>query len=411
MNGLRGRLVWWVARKELLSTIRDRRAIVSNLLIPLLLLPVLMLGLPLAMGGLFEREQEATTAIGIEGAANLPDPLRDALAAERTELVPTNDALQQVREDEVAAALVLPANVAAELRAGQTPRIRIVRKAGNLQSELAAGKVERAVQSYREGIVAERLAEVGLDRSVLEPFALDTRDASRPEERSSGQLAFLVPFFIAVWALAGGQMVAIDATAGEKERGTLEALLVAPVRRSEIVAGKFLATLATGLSAAFMAILGVVLGGALLRGVFLPRLGEEATEMAAVMGGAVNLRPEGFWILLGSALLLAAAVAALLMAVAMFARSFKEAQSYVAPLSFVMIVPALALQFKDLLDLGTGVYLVPVVNVMVLMDDVLAGAARAGDVLAAWGTMAGLVVLLLGFALRNFRREGVIFRT
>jgi sodium transport system permease protein len=109
--------------------------------------------------------------------------------------------------------------------------------------------------------------------------------------------------------------------------------------------------------------------------------------------------------------LLAGAVAALLIAVAMFARSFKEAQSYVAPLSFLMIVPAMALQFADLLDLGQGVYLVPILNVMVLMDDVLGGAVRGVDVLAAWVSMAALVAVLLAFALRNFRREGVIFRT
>lgn len=408
---MRARWVGTVASKELLSTVRDRRALISNLLIPLLILPTVMLGLPLVMGGLFEREQASLTRIAVEGEAALPGPLREALVAQRVEIVPSEDALTAVRDDEASAGLIVPAGFAAAVDAGERPMLRVLAKVGNLESELASNKVGQAVAGYRQGLVAETLNAAGLDPSVLQPIVTETLDASRPEERSSGQLAWIVPFFIAVWALAGGQMVALDATAGEKERGTLEALLVAPVRRVEVVAGKFLATLASGLAASFMAIVGVLVGGVLLRRVFLPRLGEEATEMVAVMGGVPSFQAETLWILLGSAVLLAAAVAALLIAVALFARSFKEAQTYVAPLSFLLIVPALALQFADLLDLGQGVYLVPVMNVMVLIDDVLGGAVRVADVATAWGTMALLVVALLAFALRSFRREGVIFRT
>jgi len=404
-------MAWAVARKDVLSTLRDRRAIVSNLLIPVLLLPTMMLGLPLLLGGLFEREQASLTRIGIEGEAFLPSELRSAIEAQRAELIVTDDALTQVRDDDVAAALQLPEGFAEAVAAGDVPRLRLLRKSGNLESELAAEKVSRAIASYRQDLVAERLRSEGVDPAVLEPLVVETRDASRPQERSSGQLSWLIPFFIAVWALAGGQMTALDATAGEKERGTLEALLVAPVRRSEVVAGKFVATLLSGLSAAFMAIVGVLVGGALLRRVFLPRLGDEATEMVATMGGTFSIGASDLWILLGSALLTAAAVAAMLIAVAMFARSFKEAQTYVAPMTFLLIVPALALQFSDLLDLGRGVYLVPLMNVMVLMDDVLGGAVGGMDVLAAWGTMLAFIAVLLAFALQSFRREGVIFRT
>lgn len=408
---MRPAMAWAVARKDVLTTVRDRRAIISNLLIPVLVLPTIMLGLPLLLGGLFEREQASLTPIAIEGQASLPDALRSALEAERVELIGVGDALAQVRDDEVSAALQVPDGFAEEVEAGAVPRLRLLRKTGNLESELAASKVTQAIESYRQGLVAERLRSAGVDPAVLEPLAVETRDASRPQERSSGQLSWLIPFFIAIWALAGGQMTALDATAGEKERGTLEALLVAPVRRSEVVVGKFLATLLSGLSAAFMAIVGVLVGGALLRSVFLPRLGDDAAEMAATMGGSLSIGADGLWILLGSALLTAAAVAAMLIAVAMFARSFKEAQTYVAPMTFLLILPAMALQFSDLLDLGQGVYLVPLVNVMVLMDDVLGGAVRGTDVLAAWGTMLAFVGVLLAFALQSFRREGVIFRT
>jgi len=286
-----------------------------------------------------------------------------------------------------------------------------VAKEGNLRSELNAGKLRGAIDAYRRAVVAERLVAAGVDPAVLEPVVVRSRDASTEAERSSGQLAWLIPFFIAIWTLTGGQMTAIDATAGEKERGTLEVLLVTPVRRTEVVFGKFLAVVLFGLMAAVMAIVGFVLGGTVLRGLFLPLLGDDASGMVAMMGGQLTVTPLTVVLLIVSAVLMASVVAALLMSVTLFARSFKEAQTYVAPMSFLLIIPAIALQFKDLIGTGSFAYWVPVYNVMILMDDAVKGAAGLGPVLITWGTMAVLIALLLAFAYANFRREHVLFRT
>jgi len=285
------------------------------------------------------------------------------------------------------------------------------RKTGNLRSELNAGKLESAVAGYRQQLVAERLERAGVDPAVLEPLRVDTRDASTAAERSSGQLAWLIPFFIAIWTLTGGQMAAIDATAGEKERGTLEVLLVAPVRRAEVVVGKFLATTLFGLWAAVMAIIGFVVGGMVLRGAFLPGLDAATSEMVAVMGGQLSVTPLMVLLLVVSAVLMAALIAALLIGVTLFARSFKEAQTYVAPLSFLLILPAISLQFRDLLGGGEALYWVPMLNAMVLMDDVVKGAASPGAVLITWLSLSLVIVALLAFAYRNFNREDVLFRT
>lgn len=107
-------------------------------------------------------------------------------------------------------------------------------------------------------------------------------------------------------------MTAIDATAGEKERGTLEVLLVAPVRRAEVVAGKFIATMTFGLSAALMAILGIIIGGTVMAKLIVPRLGEGASGMVNIMGGSITLTPATVLTLVVSALLLSAFVSALL---------------------------------------------------------------------------------------------------
>jgi sodium transport system permease protein len=408
---MRLRMVRRVAAREILSTLRDRRAIVSNLLIPLLLLPGIMLGLPLLLGGLFQREAETVTPLGAEGLDRMPSELVALITAQQATLVPVANADAAVRDDEVPAAIVVPEGFGEALAAGERVTVVVVRKTGNLRSELNAGKLEAAVTAYRQGLVAERLAAAGLDPTVLEPVATSRVDASTEAERSSGQLAWLIPFFIAIWTLAGGQMAAIDATAGEKERGTLEVLLVAPVRRIEVVVGKFLATALFGLTAAFMAIVGFMIGGLVMRGIFLPRLGPEAGDMVAVMGGVLAITPVTILLLVVSALLLAGVVAALLMGVTLFARSFKEAQTYVAPLSFLLILPVIGLQFRDLIGTGDTMYWIPVLNAMMLMDDVVRGAATAGAVATTWFSLLVAIVLLLAFAYRSFGREDVLFRT
>ena len=408
---MRWSMITQITAKEVLSTLRDRRAIVSNLLLPLVLLPVIMLGLPLLLGSLFNREQASETPLAVENLAQLPPALAEQLTLANVEPFAEEDPESAVRNDEASVGLTVPPRMAERLAAGEQVEVVLYSKQGNLEAEVAVSKVRGAVAEYRQELVASTLREAGLDPAVLEPVAVAAVDASTEAERSSGQLSWIIPFFIAIWTLVGGQMTAIDATAGEKERGTLESLLVAPIKRVEVVVGKFLATMLFGLSAAVMAILGYIVGGTILRRLLTSRIGGEGAEIVSLMGGSLQVTPSSVILLLLSTLLLAATLAALLLVVTMFARSFKEAQSYVAPLSFLLILPVMALQFADLLELGSGVYLVPVVNVLLLMDEIVKGAVDTGTVALTWGSLIVVIVILLGLALRNFNRETVIFRT
>lgn len=410
---MRLKMVWFVAVKELLSTLRDRRAIVSSLIIPLLVLPLIMLGLPFALGSFFEREATNVSEIAVAGLENLPPDLVTLLEQESISIVETENPQSLrglVQEDNYSVALNIPATFSQDL-AQNNARLELYSKEGNVRAELIAGKVRNAVDAFRTKLVAERLRQVGLDETVLEPVKIETVDASSQAERSSGVLAWLIPFFIAVWALAGGQVAAVDATAGEKERGTLEALLVSPVRRSEVVVGKFLATLAFGLTASLMAIIGYVVSGLVLRNLFANQLGESGSAIVETLGGSLDVRPLSLLILILTALFLAALIAALLMGITLFARSFKEAQSYVAPLSFLFIFPAIGLQLADFFGQNPFLYLVPILNALLLMNEVVKGRLELLPILFTWASLLAFTALLLDFAYRNFRRENVIFRT
>ncbi len=402
--------MWAVAYREVLSTLRDHRAVLANLLIPLVVLPLVMLGLPLLLGGLFGREALKDTAVGAEGLARLPAAFVKTLERENIRLVAVNDAEVSVRDETFAAAFRVPQGFTAQLRDGTAPLV-LYRKSGGLRDELLSEKITGAVETYEKSLVRERVERAGLEPRIFTPLKLETRDASTASERASGSLGWLIPFFIIIWTLTGGQMVAIDATAGEKERGTLEALLVSPVRRAEVVVGKFLATLLFGLSAASVALVGFLGSGWLLSVAFSGRLSGGAGRVAQGLGGTLSVSSTELLALLVSALLLAALVAALLIAITLFARSFKEAQSYVAPLSLVLVLPVVSLQFSDFFGSSPVIYALPAFGTLLLMNDTVKGTFDLQLALWAWGSSLLLAALLLWLALRSFGREDVLFRT
>jgi sodium transport system permease protein len=123
---------------------------------------------------------------------------------------------------------------------------------------------------------------------------------------------------------------------------------------------------------------------------------------------SIDLLTIGLLIL--SAVLLSALIANLLMGITMFAKSFKEAQSYVAPISFLLIIPILALQFSDFFAFNAFIYLIPFVNVMLTMDAIIKGNAVAWQLALTWGSTIVYALLLMAFAYRNFKKEDVLFR-
>jgi sodium transport system permease protein len=403
-------IIWHIAKKEWLSTVRDRRAMISSLLIPLLIFPVVMLGLPFLLGGLFEREQATATKVGTLGLEYLGPELKTLLEEQNLELHQSLQPQQDVLEGRFEVGLEIPPSFNSDIQQNQG-NLKLYNKRGNIKSELNAGKVQDAVDHYRQTLVKATLQQQGLDEAILEPITIETIDASTKAEKSSGQLAWLIPFFIAIWTLMGGQVTAIDATAGEKERGTLESLLVTPTKRIEIVLGKFLATMGFGLLASMMAILGYVLSGVLLKQLFASQLGQDGNEIVTLMGGSLDIGPLRLLLLMVSALLLSGLIASALMSITLFARSFKEAQSYIAPLSLIMVFPAMGLQFADFFGTNVWVYIIPILNVLLLMNNVVKGKLELLPLLLTWGSLIGFTVLLLDVAYRNFRREGVIFRT
>ncbi|GGK16018.1 ABC transporter [Deinococcus malanensis] len=417
-EALRWPMVWRIALRDLLSTLRDRRTLNATILMPLILIPLFTLGLPLMLGSFIGGQQQERQKVGVVGV--LPPGLRAELVRDEkapdgqvvragVTLVPVKNARLAVQDGDVEAALRAPAPL--PTRAGESSgTLEVYAKLGSIRAQSGALiKVTQVVDRYNRRLTLERLKPLGLSEQALTPVTVRPVDASLEQAQRSGQLAFLVPMLMLQFILAGAMATAVDATAGEKERGTLESLLVAPVRRSEVVAGKLLATTITALTSACFSVVGFLLSGLAVRA-FTGRQEGAGAEIAQSMGGQLSLTLGSAVALLGVGISAALLISAALIAIGIYARSFKEAQTYIAPLSMAIVIPAVMLQFSEFLDLQSGLYALPLFGGMLAILDTVRGAVTAPHVLLAMlANLLGALILSV-LALRSFNREEVIFR-
>ncbi|WP_279164945.1 ABC transporter permease [Thermus scotoductus] len=385
--------IFW---KELVQVFRDRKLVFSNLILPVLLMPIFMFGPSLVLQRLLQGAQERKQEVAV---LNLPEEALRAL--EQAGLSPKAhpDPEGAVREGKY------PVGVRYEQGVYRV----YGRLAGGLtEGQVAVSKVQGALQALKEAKVAEALAQRGIPHQVLTPFQVEVVDTSPEREKAGGLLGFLLPFFLVVFVLTGGQVVAVDATAGEKEKGTLEALLMAPVPLLHLAMGKTLATVAMALLSGTSGLLGLALGST-MAATFGGGLLTESGQILE-LGGRLALDGTGFLALFLSAFLLALFMGAVMVSLGLFARSFKEAQSYMAPLQLLVLLPLIFLQFRGFFELQTWHHLVPLFNVALLMDALLKGSASPLQAGLTWGSTLVYAGLALLVAVRVFSREEVVFR-
>jgi len=421
---MRTHFIWLVAWKELLSTWRDKRTLQSTILTPTIMIPFFIIGLPLLLGSLVGGQQLEKQKVGVIGLERIPAGLKSALEADKQQNGTVisrgvtlenyaGDPQKAVQNGKLEAVLELPP--AFPVVAGGTPvSIKVYAKLSSLRGQTGAtSKVQEAIRAYSDSLVRARLEQAGLPAQTLIPIQALPIDASTTEEKRSGQLAFIIPLFIMQFILAGGMPTAIDSTAGEKERGTLEVLLVSPVGRLEVVLGKFLSVTMFALLTALFSMVGLLLSS-FLAGIILPRvLGsgrEGSSALAQAFGGNLTLDVPTFFTLLAVALSVALVVSILMVAICVYARSFKEAQGYLTPLLIVVSLTAVLLQFSDFLRAGPAFYAIPILGAELNILDVVKGKLEPGNI--AISVLSNIVAsfVFLAWALNSFKRESVIFR-
>jgi sodium transport system permease protein len=332
---------------------------------------------------------------------------------DRLEIVPTSaDWRERIAAKKLRAAVEIPAGFDAAIARGENAAITIYNYEGELRSDRAVSEVRRLYAGFSEAVVAERLAVRGLSPAAIRPLDVKAKNVAPPEKVGGNTIGGIIPYFFLLLAFSGAMYPAMDLTAGEKERGTMETLLCSPVARIDIVLGKFLMILTASLATVAFSLTSMALTFSIGGGIVAQRIGGgsvAAQRTAEKVVSMTTLDPLGLVAVLGMVLPMVVLFAAGLFTISLFAKSFKEAQSYVSPLIIVIIMPA-AIGTLPGVELNARLALVPILNVSLASKELVSGVWQWGYLAIIFGSTCLYASVALALAVRMFNREDVLFR-
>ena len=394
-----------IYRKELIDALRDRRTIISTIVLPILMFPLLTLGFGFVAGKSMQKVEREGSTIMLLGETNAPALARTIRQTDGIRVVaPSEDYAVLISEKKLRAAVEFPPNFEQETRmtSDKPPQVKIYNFEGETRSQVAVRNVQKVFDDYRKQLVAARLAESGLTKDVLKPFATREENVAAPEKVGGNVIGGLFPYLIIFLCFMGSLAPAIDLTAGEKERGTIETILASPASRLDLVVGKFLLVFTASIVTAVVSLSSFALTFS------LPFL--VAREFAKRNQVPFDISVRGVaWVFL-MMLPLAVMFAAVLMAIGLFSKTTKEAHSYASPLMLLVLMPAMAAMVPGF-DLNATLALIPVLNVSLLSKEVLTGNYPWLLILLVFASSWGYAAGALSLAVSAFERESVLFRT
>ncbi|MEO7152710.1 MAG: ABC transporter permease [Burkholderiaceae bacterium] len=380
-----------VLRKELRDALRDRRTLATVLVSAVLIGPLVLVAISMLVATLeAQAEQRDVRVVGLAQAPSLQNYLERQTY--RVSEAPA-DYAQRLRDATLGdPVLVVPADFEAALVRGEAPLVEIVVDSANTRSRSGAGRLEQLLAGFARERTTLALALRGVSPELLEPIRTEERDLANTQTRAT-QITGMLPFFVLMAVLYGALNGALDTTAGERERGSLEPLLMNPAPRWALVLGKWAAVASVSLLIAVLSCFSFLPGQWVLRSDTLAALFQygprEATLFVAVL------------------LPFAAALSAVLMAVAIRCRSFKEAQASAT----LVILSVSLLPLVSLFNLGGEApwhLWVPALAQNTLMTRVLKGESFGlVQVLVPTAVCIAMTVAALWFVARRLREAAV----
>jgi sodium transport system permease protein len=387
--------------KELLEVSRDRRTLFFMIAMPLLLIPLIIQVTTEFVADAEEEAASATLDYAIFGGEALPE-LGQALAATpgfaEAELADPAEIPAAVADDRIDLALVVRPEGShgqhvVELHYDNAPvSSKVVPRTKAVLEPLTAAL-------RRDRLAAFGIHDPGMLQGVIEPVVMIPRGTAPMREVMGERVGGMLPYLYIIFCFLGAMYPAIDLAAGEKERGTLETLLLVPIARWQVVLGKFLVVFVAGVVAALLTIAG--LGGWLWW-----RSSELGGDLGAVLAaiGTVDL------LLIATMLIPTAAIfASLLLGISIYAKSFKEAQSYIAPLNMLVILPAFLAMLPGV-ELDWTTASIPITNISLAIKELIKGTMDHTMLIAILGSSTVLAGALLAASTWWFGREDVLFR-
>jgi sodium transport system permease protein len=392
-----------VYRKELTEALRDSRTLISSILIPLFLFPVLTIGIGYAFVVAADQASHEPSKIMVLGGNDSPDIVQKFGTSTDLRIVkPRPDYVDLISNKVIRAAVELPPGFQSDVEHGANPEVKIFVFSGDLKSMVSAGRIKEQLTEYRDRLVRDRLTTQHLPENLLKPFSVEQQNVVSEDRVAGESYGGLITYLVILMCMTGAMYPAMDLTAGEKERGTMETILSSPIERTHLVLGKFLVVLTASLATATLSVLSMALslGAVAHYGKTVQGIGESFPIL--------TMHAQTAFAIFIMALPVAVLFSAVLMTISLFAKTFKEAQSYLTPMTFLVIVPAIAAVIPGI-ELTAKLALVPILNVGLLCKELVTGTYHWEYIALIFGCTCVYAGIALFLAVKMFQRESVLF--
>ncbi len=381
-----------VFKKDLRETLRDKRTLMVMVVVPLLLFPMIF-GITTKMQGDSAKDQATRLLkVGYVAAGNdlgLAALLSSAPAMQMVPVADTALLRQDIRNDSLDLGVALEPGFADKVMTMQTATIHTY---GALTDDIARDRLAMVLDLFQANLVQNRLDSLHIDHAAITPVQTTHHETALMKETIGKLVGGVLPYIFIIFCYMGSMFPAIDLFTGEKERGSIETLLSAPIERWKILVGKMMVIVLAGITTAILSFTGIFIS--------LQLVADIPKEIMDVALGI--LTPQFILALLAMLLPLVIFFAGLMIPATIYAKSFKEASSILTPMNFLVITPAVIGMMPGV-ELNVVTALIPVLNVVLCTKELIAGTVD-------WGLYALIIASLLALATAavtlSFRRFG-----
>jgi sodium transport system permease protein len=392
-------MIFTIFKKELKDTLRDRRTIIMMVIIPIFIFPVIMTVFTKISDSFNSDTIAKTLNIGIvsedksndflKSLNNLPKKLG------KRELIifkDSNELKKQINLDSIQFGVFVPQSYAQIKDSLLSADLKIYHNATEL------GMQERAevfVNAINENIKIIRYAQLNIKPEQIQPLKISYENVASEKETIGKLIGGFLPYLFIAFGFMGCMYPAIDLFTGEKERGTLETLLTTPVSRWQILIGKMGVVVMSGLLAASLTMLGIFLTIEVFDIIKEPKILEVIHQILTVKFIFM------FYLILIPLIIFFAGV---MIPIAVYAKTFKEAQSIIAPMNAIIVLPAMVGFFPGV-ELNLTTSCIPIVNVVLATKELIAGTLDVGLLALSSGIMISLATISIFFSYKQFGKE------
>jgi len=391
-----------IAKKEVIDISRDRRTIIMMVVVPLFLIPVLLGTVFKITKSMAEKASEKQLKVQIYGQEYAPDLYQAFADLDKViilDQIPTDSIQSYIQQEFLDVAIHVDSDYKVNIAKNGQAKIRIQFK-GTDSFGITKDRINGVLKKFENQIVSERMDRLNLKPEVVRAYNINYEDVASRQEKFGKIAGGWFPYVFIIFGFMGAMYPALDLGAGEKERGTLETILSSPASRLDIVLGKFLVVLLAAFLTAFLALGGMAVG--------IQRIPDIPPEVLIVINEVLN--PKTIGLIMTLVLPVAAFFSAMLLGLSIYARSFKEAQSIVAPLNIVIIFPAVIGTLPGM-ELNAITSLIPVLNVSLASKDIIAGVINPLYMAEVYMSLFGFAGLALFWCVKMFNWEKTIFRS